>query len=103
MEKIQVDLYTIPQAACGSNKMTWFDVAALLKCNLEKSFPARLDFLHVEFMSQEWFADARAQELLDSQLVNFPFVLVNGEIACSEAKVNISRIRKFIQNLNELK
>jgi hypothetical protein len=103
MEKIQVDLYTIPQAACGLNKMTWFDVAALLKSNLEKSFPDQLAFLHVEFMSQEWFADAKAQELLESQLVNFPFVLVNGEIACSEVKVNISRIRKFIQTLNELK
>jgi hypothetical protein len=103
MEKIHVNLYTIPQASCGLNKMSWFDVAAILKSNLEKSFPTGLAFLHVEFMSQEWFADAKAQELLESQSVNFPFVLVNGEIACSEAKVNISRIRKFIQTLNELK
>lgn len=96
MEQIQVSLYTIPQAACGINQISWADVAAMLKSHLERHFPGELLFSHVEFMSAEWFADPAAQALLESHAVNFPFVLVNGEVACAEAKVNISRVRKHI-------
>ena len=78
--------------------MTWHDVATLLKNNLEKSFSDRISFFHIEFMTKDWFAETRAQELLESKSLNFPFVLVNGEIACAEAKVNISKIRRFLQS-----
>lgn len=100
MKTIEVILYTIPQAACGANKTTWADVAGLLQSNLVKSF-SEVQFRHTEFMSEAWFADEQAQHFLETQLVSFPFVLVNGEIACIDKKVNISKVRKFIQNLKE--
>lgn len=96
MEKIPVILFTLPQAACGTNKMSWPDVANMLRDNMERSFPGRVEFQHIEFMTAEWFNDPNAQNLLESQAVNFPFVLVNGQVACAEAKVNVSKIRKFI-------
>lgn len=100
MKTIDVTLYTIPQAACGSNKMSWADVFTLLQGNLEKSFPDA-HFKHIEFMSPEWFNDVPAQKYLETGSINFPFVLVNGEVACADAKVNISKIRKFIENIKD--
>jgi hypothetical protein len=49
-------------------------------------------------MTEQWFDDADAQRLLEAGSVNFPFVLVNGEVACSEKKVNISKIRRFAES-----
>ena len=48
-------------------------------------------------MSELWFADDNAQDLLEKGMVNFPFVLVNGEVACNEKKMNISKVRRFAE------
>ena len=61
-------------------------------------FKTYVIFEHIEFMSEQWFADETAQVLLEKGTVNFPFVLVNGEVACSEKKVNISKIRRFVES-----
>lgn len=97
MEKINVTLYTIPQAACDSNKMNWNDVARFTKEKLNNTFGEQINFEHIEFMNQKWFLDTQAQLLLEKEKVNFPFVLVNGEVACADKKVNLSKIRQFIQ------
>jgi hypothetical protein len=97
-EKLHITLYTIPQAACDQKKMSWNDAASLLKNHVEGAFQNMVDFKHIEFMSGQWFADDNAQALLENGIVNFPFVLVNGEVACSEKKVNISKIRRFAES-----
>ncbi|MCX6335647.1 MAG: hypothetical protein NT092_15335 [Bacteroidia bacterium] len=97
-EKLHIALYTIPQAACDHKKMNWSDVASLLKNQMENVFQNYVVFEHIEFMSEKWFADETAQVLLEKETVNFPFVLVNGEVACSEKKVNISKIRRFVKS-----
>lgn len=94
-KKLRITLYTIPQAACDQKKMSWTDVASLLKNQMEHVFQNIVIFEHIEFMSVQWFEDETAQVLLEKGTVNFPFVLVNGEVACSEKKVNISKIRRF--------
>ncbi|MFA5819054.1 MAG: hypothetical protein WC854_07220 [Bacteroidales bacterium] len=96
--KLHIAFYTIPQAACDQKKMSWSDVASLLKNQMEHVFQNMVDFEHIEFMSGQWFADTDAQTLLENGTVNFPFVLVNGEVACSEKKVNISKIRRFAES-----
>ena len=96
--KLQIVLYTIPQAACDQKKMSWNDVASMVKNQMENVFQNMVSFEHIEFMSGQWFADANAQSLLEAGSVNFPFVLVNGEVACSEKKVNISKIRRFAES-----
>ncbi len=96
-DKINVVLYTVPKAACGSGQMSWQDVAVMVKKQLQHSFNGKIDFEHVEFMNPRWCEDATAQELLDRGVVNFPFVLVDGEIASADKKVNISKIKKHIQ------
>jgi hypothetical protein len=98
IEKLHITLYTIPQAACDQKKMSWNDAALLLKNQMESVFQNMVDFKHIEFMSGQWFADDSAQALLENGMVNFPFVLVNGEVACSEKKVNISKIRRFAES-----
>lgn len=96
-DKLQVSLYTIPQAACDQKKMSWNDVAKILEKQMYTSFHDMVSVNHIEFMSELWFTDTIAQSLLESGTVNFPFVLVNGEVACSEKKVNISKIRRFAE------
>ena len=98
-EKLHIVIYTVPQAACDQKKMSWNDAASLLKNQMESVFHNMVDFKHIEFMSREWFADDNAQSLLEAGSVNFPFVLVNGEVACSEKKVNISKIRRFAESI----
>ena len=95
---VKVILYTIPMAACDSKKMNWNDVANLIKIQLKTFFGEAASFVHLEFMTPEWFSDEPAQQMLESGEVNFPFVLVNGEVACSEKKVNISKIRRCVQS-----
>jgi len=97
-EKLHITLYTIPQAACDQKKMSWNDVAFLLKNHMERTFQDRVIFEHVEFMSQQWFSDAEANALLEKGEVNFPFVLVDGEVACNEKKVDISKVRRFAES-----
>jgi len=101
-EKLHIILYTIPQAACESKKMNWNDLATLVKSQLATAFGESVSFEHVEFMSKGWFDNAQAQLLLEKSEVNFPFVLVNGEIACADKKVNLSKIRRFIQSKLQL-
>lgn len=81
---INVTLYTVPQAACGTQQMSWQDVALMLKNQLERSIPGRHSFGHIEFMDNQWFEDYRAQELLERGEVSLPFVLVDGEIASAD-------------------
>ena len=95
---VKVILYTIPIAACDSDKMSWNDVAMLVKNQLRTAFGEKVGFVHMEFMSPEWFTDGQAQPLLESGEVNFPFVLVNGEVACSDKKVNVSKVRRCVQS-----
>jgi hypothetical protein len=99
--KIQVVLYTVPQVACSQGKVIWRDVAVMINNQLNTSFPEKISFEHIEFMSEAWFdeSQAAAQLLLETSRVNFPFVLVNGEVASADNKVNISAIRRLIQAL----
>jgi hypothetical protein len=100
-DKIQVVLYSVPQVACSSGKIIWKDVAVMLKKQLNTAFPEKIFFEHIEFMSEAWFdnSQATAQSLLESGRVDFPFVMVNGEVASADKKVNISAIRRSIQSL----
>jgi hypothetical protein len=100
-DKIHVVLYTVPQVACSPDKIVWQDVAVMIKNQLNTAFPDKVIFKHVEFMSENWFdeSEAAAQSLLETSRVNFPFVLVNGEVASADKKVNISAIRRFIKSL----
>lgn len=99
---IRVVLYTIPQAACDSNKMNWQDVAKFIEKQVCSDFGESISFKHIEFMSKEWFSDLNPQTLLENGAVSFPFVLVNEEIACSEAKVNLSKIKRSIRQKLQL-
>lgn len=96
MDKITVILFTVPEASCAGN-MSWKDVAGMLRENMSRLFLGKIDFKHIEFMSPEWFSHPDAQRLLETQTVNFPFVLADNEIVCAEPKVNISKIRKFVK------
>lgn len=96
---INVELYTIPQEACDSEKANWTQVGEMVKKQLNSRFGNTIDFKHIEFMSSQWFESNKAQELLEVEGVNFPFVLVNGEIACADKKINISKITRKITEL----
>jgi hypothetical protein len=95
--KLYIKLFTIPQEACDQKELRWTDVATMLKNQMRNTFHGEVVFKHIEFMSEEWFSDANPQTLLENGVVNFPFVLVNDEIACSEFKVNISKVRRFAE------
>ena len=96
---ILTEIFTIPQAACDSTKANWQQVAQMISRQLETKFGETVQVKHIEFMSGEWFNHTNAQQLLEKEEVNFPFVLVNGEIACANKKINISKITKSINNL----
>ncbi|MDZ7634370.1 MAG: hypothetical protein U5L72_08030 [Bacteroidales bacterium] len=83
---LQISLYTIPQAACDEKKANWYDVASLLRSQMENVFKDRVRFSHIEFMSAEWFNDQHAQNPLLKNMVAFPFVLVDGAIASNEKR-----------------
>lgn len=95
--QIHVVLYTVPHAACDSNKMSWQDVAVLLKKQIATAFGDEVTFEHIVFMSQGWFNSTKPQELLEKGDVNFPIVMVNDELACADKKVNLSRVKQLIQ------
>lgn len=94
---IIVELFTIPQAACDSGKANWIQVGEMVKNQLDTRFGQSIEFKHIEFMSEQWFANPKASEVLESGEVNFPFVLVNGEIASADKKINVSRVTRAIQ------
>ena len=92
-----VELFTIPQAACDSGKANWTQVGEMVKNQLETRFGKLIEFKHVEFMSEQWFENQKAQEMLENVEVNFPFVLVDGEIASADKKINVSKVNRAIQ------
>ena len=94
---IMVELFTIPQAACDSGKANWQQVGEMVRKQLEARFGQVIDFKHIEFMSAQWFENPKAQELLETGNMNFPFVLVDGEMACADKKINVSKINRAIQ------
>jgi len=96
-KQINVEIYTIPQAACDANKANWQQVAQMVVRQIETRFGGKISATHIEFMSPEWFQNETAQNMLASGEVNFPFVLVDGEIACADKKINIPKINKVIQ------
>jgi len=94
---ISVELFTIPQAACDSNKANWTQVGDMVKNQLETRFDKLVEFGHIEFMSSQWFDNQKVQEMLEEGSINFPFVLVDGEVASADKKINISKIIRAIQ------
>jgi len=92
-----VELFTIPQAACDSGKANWIQVGEIVKSQLETRYGKLIEFKHVEFMSEQWFENQKAQEMLENGEVNFPFVLVDGEIASADKKINVSKVTREIQ------
>ena len=94
---VLVELFTIPQAACDSGKANWEQVARMVRNQLETKFGSAIGFKHIEFMSGQWFEHQKAQEILENGMVNFPFVLVDGEIACADKKINVSKVNRAIQ------
>lgn len=92
-----VELFTIPQAACDSGKANWIQVGEMVKNQLETRFGKLIEFKHIEFMSEQWFENQKAQEMLENGEVNFPFVLVGGEIASADKKINVSKVNRAIQ------
>ncbi len=95
---ILTEIFTIPQAACDSTKANWQQVVQMISHQLEIKFGEAVQVKHIEFMSGEWFNHIIAQQLLEKEEVNFPFVLVNGELACADKKINIPKINKLIQS-----
>lgn len=92
-----VELFTIPQAACDSGKANWIQAGEMVKNQIETRFGKLIEFKHVEFMSEQWFENQKAQEMLENGEVNFPFVLVDGEIASADKKINVSKVNRAIQ------
>jgi hypothetical protein len=92
-----VELFTIPQAACDSGKANWTQVGEMVKNQLETRFGNSIEFRHIEFISEQWFENKKTQEILESGEVNFPFVLVDGEIASADKKINVSKVNRAIQ------
>ena len=92
-----VELFTIPQAACDSGKANWTQTGEMVKNQLDTKFGKSVLFKHIEFMSSEWFVHTKAQKLLESGEINFPFVLVDGEIASADKKINVSKVNRAIQ------
>ena len=96
--KITVEIFTVPQAACDEEKANWEKTAGMVKGQVEKKFGDTADVKHIEFMSDQWFMHAKAQQLLEEEELNFPFVLVDGEIACANKKINVPRILREIES-----
>jgi disulfide oxidoreductase YuzD len=99
--EINVVLYTIPQAACDSGKMNWTDAGKMLKEQLSKNFGDSVSFDHCEFMTENWFADTHAQELMEKNELKFPFVTVNGELASTGDKIKLTQVIRKVQEIKE--
>ncbi len=96
-KQILIELFTIPQAACDTGKANWAQVSEMVKKQLETRLGKSIGFRHIEFMSGQWFENQKAQETLEKGEVNFPFVLVDGEIACADKKINVSKVIRAIR------
>jgi len=97
---IQIKLYTVPQEACDSKKMNWKEAGLMLQTHLAKKLAATHRFQHIEFMSAEWFDDTIAQELMEKEQLNFPFVLVNGVLASTGEKIHLSQVLHKAEELS---
>jgi hypothetical protein len=97
--KVSVTLYTVPQAACDSSKMNWTEAGQMLHQQLVGRLGDQLNFGHIEFMSDQWFEDVHAQGLMEAEGLSLPFVLVDGKLASSGDKINISRVVRQAQAL----
>ncbi len=95
-QSIKVEIFTIPQAACDINKANWQQVAQMVTRQIKSKFGEVVTIAHIEFMSPEWFVHEGAQKKLESGELTFPFVLVDGEVVCAENKINLSKIKNFI-------
>ncbi len=93
--KANITLYTVPQEACDSRKMNWRQAGEMLRQHLHKTLGDQVNFWHTEFMSENWFNDIAAQELMEKENLNFPFVMINGELAFSGEKINISKVLRL--------
>lgn len=94
-------LYTIPQEACDSEKMNWLQAGEVLRRHLYSKLGEQFVFLHIEFMSEHWFEDTAAQEAMEREDLNFPFVMVNGELACAGEKIHLSKVLRMAQTALE--
>jgi len=97
--KVNITLYTIPQEACDSEKMNWEQAAKMLQEYLHKNLGNQISYHHTEFMDASWFEDIAAQEMMEKENLNFPFVLVNGELASTGKKINISKVLRKAQEI----
>lgn len=95
---LRVELFTIPQAACGSSNVSWVQAAQMVSRQLQTKFGPAVEFVHIEFMSNHWFDSINAQQLLEKGDVTFPFVLVDGTVACADKKINVSKINRIVQS-----
>jgi hypothetical protein len=97
--KITVVLYTVPNQACCFGKMTWSGAAQMLQQQLRVRLGEAVHFQHIEFMTDPWFADAQAQEIMEEENLTLPFVLVGGKLASIGDKINISRVVRQAESL----
>lgn len=93
---VSVILYTIPQEACDQKKMNWSQAGNLLMEKLIEKFGRKVEFHHTEFLTASWFEDLRAQQMMEQQTLNLPFVLVDGELASSGEKIMISQVLRHV-------
>jgi disulfide oxidoreductase YuzD len=98
---LQIKLYTVPQAACDSGKMNWIQAGELLQRHLKEHLGNHVDFQHIEFMADKWFEDATAQQVMEKEDLNFPFVMINGELASTGPKIKMSQIVKKAKELQD--
>ncbi len=91
-KKVFVKLYTVPMEACCMGKMNWTEAGRMLQKQLFSRLQEKAGFRHIEFMTQEWFEDTHAQEIMEKENLKLPFVLVDGKTASSGDKINISRV-----------
>jgi len=96
---IIVEIFTIPQAACDANKANWQQAAQMVGRQLKARFGEAICTKHIEFLSKEWFQNEKAKKILEAGEINFPFVLVNGKVACADKKISIPKISKLINDL----
>ena len=90
--KVNITLYTIPQEACDSQKMNWEQASKMLQEYLQKNLGNQISYHHIEFMGAAWFEDTNAQEIMEKEHLNFPFVMVNGELASTGNKINLTKV-----------
>jgi hypothetical protein len=94
---VLVELFTIAQTACNSGKANLKRVAVMIRNPMETKFGSAIGFKRIEFLSEQWVEHQKAQKILENGTVNFPFVLVDGEMRCADKKINVSKVQRAIQ------